>query len=154
GETNSGKSSLANLLAGVDSLPTAVIPNTRIPTLLYYASQPEIWVEYESGRRERLSGDFALPQRPIFRIDVGVPLRRLRSVQILDLPGFIDPASGHVVVDAAAHNVDAAIWCTMSTQAWKESERAAWEMLPPRISSRGLLVATHCDLLHLSSDRQ
>jgi hypothetical protein len=154
GEINSGKSALANLLAGVDSLPTAVISNTRIPTLLYYSAEPEIRVEYESGRRERLSGDFGAPQRPIFRIDVGLPLHRLRSVQILDLPGFTDPITGNVVVDAAAHNVDAAIWCTMSTQAWKESERAAWEMLPPRIGSRGLLVATHSDLLHSPGDRQ
>jgi energy-coupling factor transporter ATP-binding protein EcfA2 len=154
GETNSGKSSLANLLAGVDSLPTAVIPNTRIPTLLYYSAQPEVWAEYEGGRRERLMGAFSLPQRPIFRIDVGLPSRRLVNVQVLDLPGFIDPVTGHVVVDAAVHNVDAAIWCTMSTQAWKESERAAWEVLPPRIASRGLLVATHCDLLHQPSDRQ
>ena len=154
GEINSGKSALANLLAGVDSLPTAVISNTRIATLLYYAAEPEIWVEYESGRRERLSGDFSLPQGPIFRIDVGLPLHRLRSVQVLDLPGFTDPITGNVVVDAAAHNVDAAIWCTMSTQAWKESERAAWEMLPRRIGSRGLLVATHSDLLHNPSDRQ
>jgi hypothetical protein len=153
GEINAGKSSLANLLAGIDSLPTAIISNTCIPTLLYYASDPEIWIEYESGRRERLSGDFSLPRRPIFRIDVGLPSRRLRTVQILDLPGFIDPISGRVVVDAAAHNVDAAIWCTMSTQAWKESERAAWEMLPPRIGSRGLLVATHRDLLHDPNDR-
>lgn len=154
GEINSGKSALANLLAGVDSLPTAVISNTRIATLLYYAAEPEIRVEYESGRRERLSGDFSLPQGPIFRIDVGLPLHRLRSVQVLDLPGFTDPITGNVVVDAAAHNVDAAIWCTMSTQAWKESERAAWEMLPRRIGSRGLLVATHSDLLHNPSDRQ
>jgi hypothetical protein len=154
GEINSGKSSLANLLARIDSLPTAILSNTRIPTLLYYASDPEIWVVYESGRRERLSGDHSLPRRPIFRIDVGLPSRRLRTIQFLDLPGFIDPISGSVVVDAAAHGVDAAIWCTMSTQAWKESERAAWEMLPPRIASRGLLVATHRDLLHDPNDRQ
>src|SRR5262249_23175417 len=95
-----------------------------------------------------------LPRRPVFRIDVGLPSRRLRSVQLLDLPGFTDPMSGSVVVDAAAHNVDAAIWCTMSTQAWKETERSAWEMLPPRIAARGLLVATHCDLLHNPNDRQ
>jgi hypothetical protein len=154
GEINSGKSSLANLLAGVDSLPTAIISNTLIPTLLYYAADPEIWIEYESGGRERLSGDFSLPRRPIFRIDVGLPSRRLRTVQILDLPGIIDPITGNVVMDVAAHNVDAAIWCTMSTQAWKESERTAWEMMPPRIGARGLLVATHCDLLHNPHDRE
>jgi hypothetical protein len=156
GEINSGKSSLANLLAGVDRslLPTAIISNTLIPTLLYYADEPEIWIQHYSGRRERLGGGSRLPEQPIFRVDVGLPSRRLRGMQILDLPGFICPITGNIVVDAAAHNVDAAIWCTMSTQAWKESERAAWEALPPRISSRGLLVATHCDLLHNREDRQ
>jgi hypothetical protein len=156
GEINSGKSSLANLLAGVDRslLPTAIISNTLIPTLLYYAEEPEIWIQHYSGRRERLDGGSRLPEEPIFRVDVGLPSRRLRGMQILDLPGFICPITGNIVVDAAAHNVDAAIWCTMSTQAWKESERAAWEALPARISSRGLLVATHCDLLHNREDRQ
>jgi tRNA U34 5-carboxymethylaminomethyl modifying GTPase MnmE/TrmE len=154
GEINSGKSSLANLLAGVDSLPAAIIFNTRIPTLLYYAAEPELWIEDESGRRERLSAYSRLPQRPIFRIDVGLPSPRLRVMQLLDLPGMLCPVTGSIVVDTAAHNVDAAVWCTMSTQAWKESERAAWEMMPPRIASRALLVATHCDLLHDPGDRQ
>jgi hypothetical protein len=154
GEINSGKSTLANLLAGVDSLPAAIIFNTRIPTLLYYAAEPELWIEDERGARERLSADSSLPERAIFRIDVGLPSPRLRAMQVLDLPGFLCPVTGSIVVDTAAHNVDAAIWCTMSTQAWKESERAAWAMLPPRISSRGLLVATHSDLLHSPGDRQ
>lgn len=154
GEINSGKSSLANLLAGIDSLPTAVISNTRIPTLLYYAPDPEVCIVHESGRRERLRGNGSLPRRPIFRIDVGLPSQRLRTMQILDLPGFIDPMSGCVDIDPAAHSMDVAIWCTMSTQAWKESERAAWEQLPPRIGSRGVLVATHCDLLHDPGDRE
>lgn len=158
GEINSGKSALANLLAGIETalLPTAVISNTRIPTLLYYASEPEVWIEYVNGRRERLDGDRSLPRQStsMFRIDVGLPSQRLRTMQILDLPGFICPVTGEIVVEPAAHNVDAAIWCTMSTQAWKETERAAWEHLPHRIAARGVLVATHSDLLRDPSDRQ
>jgi hypothetical protein len=50
--------------------------------------------------------------------------------------------------------VDAAIWCTMSTQAWKESERTAWSMLPPRLGNRGILVATHRDLLRSPRDHE
>src|SRR5258708_39793234 len=51
-----------------------------------------------------------------------------------------------------SHAVDLAIWCTLSTQAWKESERVAWEQIPARLRSRGLLVATHSDLLRNGSD--
>ena len=42
----------------------------------------------------------------------------------------------------------------MSTQAWKESERTAWSMLPARLRSRGLLVSTHRDLLHAPGDQR
>ena len=154
GEINSGKSSLANLLAGIESLPTAVVSNTRIPTLLYYAHEPEIWTVYESGKRERLWSDRRVPQQSLFRIDVGLPSSRLAVMQILDLPGLSDPRSGGTVVDLAAHHVDAALWCTMSTQAWKESERTAWSVQPARLHARGLLVSTHRDLLHDPGDRR
>ena len=154
GEVNSGKSSLANLLAGIESLPTAILSNTRIPTLLCYAVEPEIWTVQESGKRARLRSDRGMPREAIFRIEVGLPSPRLQAVQILDLPGPVDARSGLPLIDLAAHHVDAAIWCTMSTQAWKESERTAWSLLPARLGTRGLLVATHRDLLHDPRDQE
>jgi hypothetical protein len=154
GEINSGKSSLSNLLAGIESLPTAVVSNTRIPTLLYYARAPEIWAADESGKRERVRSDRRMPQQSMFRIEVGLPSLRLRAMQILDLPGLSDPRSGASTVDLTLHHVDAALWCTMSTQAWKESERTAWNVLPARLHGRGLLVSTHRDLLQDPSDRR
>jgi hypothetical protein len=153
GEVNAGKSSLANLLAGIESLPTAVISNTRIPTLLYYAREPEIWTVHRSGRRERLRSERGLPQKSIFRIDVGLPATRLRAMQVLDLPGVCATRSGGPDIDLAFQQVDAALWCTMSTQAWKESERSAWSLLSARLHERGILVATHGDLLHDPADR-
>jgi hypothetical protein len=154
GEMNAGKSSLANLLAGIESLPTAVISNTRIPTLLYYTAEPEIWTVEENGQRERLNGDNITPRGSIFRVEVGLPSQRLRTVQVLDLPGLADPRMGGSAVDLADHHVDLAIWCTMSTQAWKESERTAWSMMSPRLNTRGMLVATHRDLLYDPGDRR
>ena len=145
GEVNAGKSSLANLLAGIESLPTAVTANTLVPTLLYYAAEPEIWAVQGSGKRERLRGNGSLPRQAALRLEVGLPSPRLAAMQILDLPGFSDSRSGAPVVDPAAHHVDATIWCTVSTQAWKESERSAWSMLSPRLGARSLLVATHKD---------
>jgi energy-coupling factor transporter ATP-binding protein EcfA2 len=154
GEMNAGKSSLANLLAGIESLPTAVISNTRIPTLLYHAPEAEIWTVEEGGKRERLHSDNIMPRRSIFRVEVGLPSARLRGMQILDLPGLADPRLCGAAVDLSTHHVDAVIWCTMSTQAWKESERTAWGMLPARLNARGLLVATHRDLLQDPADRR
>lgn len=153
GEVNAGKSTLANLLAGIESLPTAIIFHTLYPTLLYYADQPEIWMALESGDRERLRGNRSPPSQSIFRVEVGLPAPRLAAIQVLDLPGLAASRSGGPFVNLAAHRVDAVIWCTVSTQAWKESERWAWSTLSPRLKARILLVATHCDLLQ-TPDRQ
>jgi ribosome biogenesis GTPase A len=51
GEANSGKSSLANLLAGASVLPADPVLNTALPSLLKYASKPSVTVIFESGRR-------------------------------------------------------------------------------------------------------
>jgi len=151
GEVNSGKSSLANLLGGIESLPTAAISNTRIPTLLYYAHEPEIWAVHGApGQRARVRADHKTLPRSLFRLEVGLPSQRLRGMQILDFPGLADPGR----FDLAFHAVDAALWCTTSTQAWKESERLAWSQFPARLRSFGLLVSTHADLLANSRDRE
>jgi hypothetical protein len=155
GEVNAGKSSLANLLGRIESLPTAAISNTRIPTLLYHADEPEIWaVPDASGRRVRLRTDRKTLPQSVFRLDVGLPSPGLRAAQILDLPGLTGPIADPTRVDLAAHAVDAVLWCTVSTQAWKESERVAWSEMPARLRACGLLVATHADLLANAHDRE
>jgi len=154
GEFNAGKSSLANLLVGFESLPTAVVSNTRIPTLIYHAPEPVIWAIDGDGRRERLRADSVAPGQSILRLEVGLPSPRLREVEILDLPGLAEPRLERSPGDLALPRVDALLWCTVSTQAWKESERAVWDRLPARLRGRGLLVATHCDLLHDARDRE
>jgi hypothetical protein len=152
GEFNSGKSTLSNLLVRIESLPTAVISNTCIPTLLYHAPMPEICAVYHDGQRERLRASSQGSSQNVFRLEVGLPSERLRAVQILDLPGLADARFDGSITDLTSHAVDLAIWCTLSTQAWKESERVAWEQIPARLHSRGLLVATHSDLLRNGSD--
>lgn len=152
GEFNSGKSTLTNLLVRIESLPTAVISNTCIPTLLYHAPEPKIFAVYQDRQRKQLRASSRASSQDIFRLEVGLPSERLRAVQILDLPGLADARFDGSIDDLASHAVDIALWCTLSTQAWKESERAAWEEIPARLRSRGLLVATHCDLLHGDAD--
>jgi 50S ribosome-binding GTPase len=152
GEFNSGKSTLTNLLVRIESVPTAVISNTCIPTLLYHAPEPTIFALYHDGRRAKLRASSRASSQDIFRLEVGLPSERLRAFQILDLPGLADARFDGSIEDLASHAADAALWCTLSTQAWKESERVAWEEIPPRLRTRGLLVATHCDLLRDAAD--
>lgn len=154
GEFNAGKSSLANLLAGIDSLPTAVVSCTRIPTLLYYARKPQVWAVHLDRTRELLGVNRPELEQTIFRLEVGLPSSRLRVMQVLDLPGFANPGFFVSPDDLVPHNVDAVAWCTLGTQAWKETERSAWEQIPARLRGRGLLVVTHCDLLRRKSDTE
>jgi tRNA U34 5-carboxymethylaminomethyl modifying GTPase MnmE/TrmE len=154
GEFNSGKSSLANLLARIESLPTAVVSSTRIPTLLYHAQEPQICALHPDGRREWLRNNRATEGQTYFRVEVGLPSPQLRAVQLLDLPGLANPRFDCSLEDLSLHGVDAVLWCTLSTQAWKESERAAWDRLPLRLRRRGLLVITHSDALADPSDRE
>jgi hypothetical protein len=153
GEFNSGKSSLANLLVGIDSLPTAVVSNTRIPTLLYHAAAPEIFAVAAGGGRHRLDAERSSHGNDALRLEVGLPSEQLRHLQVLDLPGLSDPRFDETATDLAAHSIDAVLWCTVATQAWKESERLAWTRVAPRLRSRGLLAVTHRDLLRDTADQ-
>lgn len=152
GEFNSGKSSLANLLVGIDSVPTAIVSNTRIPTLLYHAAMPEIFAVDVDGAKTTINIDNPLLATNAMRLEVGLPSERLKLVEFIDFPGLADPRFEDCAADLCAHGIDAVLWCTVATQAWKESERMAWSALSPRLHDRGILVVTHRDLLHNVQD--
>ena len=152
GEFNSGKSSLTNLLVGIESLPTAIISNTRIPTLMYYAERPEIYAVDFDGNRTAVDLQCAMDFAEAFRLEVGLPSPMLTAAQFIDLPGVGDPRFDDAAAEIAPHGVDAVLWCTVATQAWKESERMAWTSIPSRLLDRSLLVVTHRDLIRDAQD--
>ena len=160
GELNSGKSSLANLLAGVSVLPADPVVNTKLPVLLKYAPTPSVAAIYESGEKitfpvrqsvarviasieesggkSNLPAGRSVPSGSVKRLEAGFPSTILRSVEILDLPVNYRGSPGY--------GVDAAIWTTVATQAWRETERALWAKLPQSVRSRSVLAVTFCDL--------
>lgn len=146
GESNAGKSTLANLMLGNAVLPTLQLSNTRIPTLIRYAPQPTITAIMESGAQRPLTPGERAPDG-IICAAVGLPIRHLLGCEVIDFPGFADPWLGYRSTDVARHRVDISVWCTFSTQAWKESERAAWSRLPKRMRANALLLGTSKDLL-------
>lgn len=146
GESNSGKSTLTNLLLGVPVLPTLQVANTRVPTLVSHGAAVSAECTVEGGRTVRLTRDARLPDRASL-VRVTLPLPCLRACEILDFPGLLDPLVGFDAADLLKHRIDAAIWCTFSTQAWKESERSSWLGLPLRARRHGLLAVTNMDRL-------
>ena len=161
GEANSGKSSLANLLAGVSVLPATLLANARLPVLLTYAPYPTVAAIYESGERVTfpllqdvartvaaiqdcaamscLLAGKSVRSGALKFLEAGLPSDILRSTEILDLPADHPGLRGF--------RMDAAIWTTVATQAWRESERAQWAKLPQSVRSRSLLAVTFCDLV-------
>jgi energy-coupling factor transporter ATP-binding protein EcfA2 len=152
GETNSGKTSLANLIAGGVTLPAPPVANTRLPTLLQYAEAPFIRALYNNGSALALSPGDGVQLDHIIRLEVGLPNDALRWLEVLDFPGGENPLLPIVTPSMFRHGVDAAIWTTVASQAWRSSEQLAWLELPRRIRSRSLLAVTHCDFIACEED--
>ena len=165
GAANSGKSSLANLLVGVPVLPASFLATAGVPALITYATIPSVAAIYESGERVAFSPlqDVAQTVAAIQDcaamsnllagkcvrsgglkfLEAGLPSDILRSIEILDLPAGSTGLPGF--------RLDAAIWTTVATRAWRESERAQCAKLPRSVRSRSLLAVTFCDL---AADRE
>ena len=148
GEFNAGKSSLANLLVGQSMVPTLAVSNTRVPTVMRYAAVPSVIAVGDDGERLPVREGTLPDMGAVRHLEVGLPVARLQVMEIADLPGASDPWLQPRVPDVTRLRIDAAIWCTLGTQAWKDSERMAWLNLPGCVRQHGLLIATNKDLLH------
>jgi hypothetical protein len=156
GEFSTGKSSLANLLLGGDVMPTAVLANTRRPTMASYAPQFGIEAIHQDGSRTAIAADAmgALAREDIRRFDLGMPSELLRFVKLLDTAGFADPYQDTRQTLQVADEIDICIWCTLATQAWRESEQRTWRSLPARLRISSILVVTHIDNIVNDRDRE
>jgi GTPase Era involved in 16S rRNA processing len=95
-----------------------------------------------------------VPLSQIFRLEAALPAESLDIVQIVDFPGTSDPIHQVDLTTLGQHKIDALLWATIATQAWRESERRAWLSLPQKLRSRGILVVTHMDLIQTAQDQE
>lgn len=86
GEFNSGKSALVHRLTGTDSLPTAVVPNTRLPTIVGYTDEPEVSVTRVDGVSASLDTDDNYEDGELRHVEVGLPIAALRHLRLVDPP--------------------------------------------------------------------
>ena len=147
GETNSGKTSVAGLLLGTGVLPVSVLSNTSVPVLVSHGSEPSLAGINRDGISVRLDGpeDERLKEGPFSAIALSLPLPWLQDYQIADTPPTSLPAE--FTADA-----DIAVWCTVATRAWTESERSLWLSVPARCRNAAILVATHKDSFYSDED--
>jgi len=101
GDYSTGKSTFINSILGGDFLPTGDLPTTKIITLIKYGDIPKVWIRrkdgflIESNINELKNLHFQKNQKEIRDIDcfeVHYPSYFLRSFEVVDTPGFGDPA--------------------------------------------------------------
>src|SRR5262245_54879070 len=156
GEFSAGKSSLANLLVGTAVLPTSVLSTTRLPTRLRYAETLQIATVIDNGERLALDVDKVkdVTRANVREVEISLPGALLREIEILDTPGFADPYHDPQLALHAAARAHMGIWCTLASQAWRQTEQSIWKSMPKRLHETGLLVVTHCDTLRSDGDRE
>lgn len=155
GEFSAGKSTLSNLLLGARPLPEKVTATRLAPVWMSYGDTPAYRVLVD-GSTEPVSLD-RLESIPVAQTHV---IRLFMECDILDLcdlidfPGISDPNMSSEVWERMLPEVDAVIWCTHATQAWRQSEAAVWAMMPDALRDFSILLITRYDKLISDSDRR
>lgn len=154
GEFSSGKSTLLNLLLGHEVLPTRITAT----------ASPGVWISYGDRSGHYIDASGAEQPLPAGGIEAVPPDSRyirlwleadfLQQCDILDLSGLADPGRSDEMTYQMLGHAHAVIWCTPATQAWRQSERAAWLAVPPRLRSNSILAVTRMDKLRNDFDRE
>ncbi|WP_108859667.1 dynamin family protein [Ruegeria sp. Alg231-54] len=154
GEFSAGKSTLINFLLRSHTLPTQVTA-TQLPPVWFSWGKKSAYVQRHDGTRENIELDalesVGVNDAQFVRIFLESDI--LEAVDLIDTPGISDPKISTDVWRRAVGQANGVLWCTHSTQAWRETERATWVALPERLQHNSLLLVTRADTLG-AKDRQ
>jgi GTPase Era involved in 16S rRNA processing len=155
GEFNAGKTTLINALLGEALLPTSVVANTRLVTVVSFAARARMSLEHFD--RTRATIDRAMLAFPAAqfarRLHIAVPHTAPKTLCLIDTPGLAaDDAAIEHHIHRALSRADVVVWCTPAMQAWKATEQTIWLGQPERIRSKGILAITFADSIGSSGD--
>ena len=154
GEFSAGKSTLSNLLMGVRPLPEKVTATRLSPVWITYGTEAPYRVDID-GTSEPISLEFleTVPVEETRYIHLSVEADLLEVCDLIDFPGISDPNMSSDVWERMLSEVDAVIWCTHATQAWRQSEAAVWDTMPQIVRDNSILLITRYDKLTTDRDR-
>lgn len=153
GEFSSGKSTLINALLGRRLLP-AQVTATHLPAIwISRGRKPWSVVGVDGTSRPVVPADLgkvAVAGTAHVRAYVEAPI--LEHFDLIDTPGNADPNISSEHWRQICGQADAAIWCTAATNAWRQSELAAWKDVPQAVRANGILAVTRADKLEDETD--
>lgn len=154
GEFSAGKSTLSNLLLGIRPLPERVTATRLSPVWMAQGTDAPYRVDTDGGfelislaELESIPVEETRVIRLFFETDI------LEVCDLIDFPGISDPNMSSDVVERMLEEVDAVLWCTHATQAWRQSESAMWERFPQAVKARSSLLITRFDKLTSEKDK-
>ena len=154
GEFNAGKSTLCNLLLGTSDLPEMIVP-TQLPPVWFTKGPERHEIVMKSGEVVDITDDFdpedALATASHLLMHRDIPM--LEHIDIVDFPGISDPNMSADVWQRVLPEMDAILWLTHATQAWRQSEAAVWNTVADGIKARSALVVTQMDKLTSDTDK-
>lgn len=153
GEFSAGKSTLSKLFLGNAPLPVQVTA-TRLPP---------VWMSYGDEAAYAVGHDGVHTPIDVNEI-TSVRLEETRLIRLfsrsdtleicdlIDMPGISDPSMSPDVWKSVLDEVDCVVWCTLATQAWRQSEAAAWEMIRAHTNGENILLVTQVDKIRSDRD--
>ncbi|WP_227268605.1 dynamin family protein [Roseobacter weihaiensis] len=154
GEFSAGKSTLANLMIGTDPLPVQVVATQLPPVWISYGSGPSVIVDLEGNETPcDLDAWQGYAPEDIAFIRFYREEEILKRCDIIDMPGISDPNMSGEVWQRIMPLADGVLWCSPSTQAWRQSEAAVWDSVEDDVKANSLLVLTRSDMLLTEKDK-
>lgn len=156
GEFSSGKSTLLNFLIAQDVATTKVTATPLPPIWFTHSDTPFSQGLRDDGTVEDVdTSDPDINFRGTYlAIRRGVNSETLKRCDIIDAPGISDPDLGKNALRFLQSYFDFVIWCTGASQAWRQTDKAAFEKLAKTTQTNSILVVTRIDKLRTLKDRE
>ena len=154
GEFSAGKSTLSNLLLGSSPLPEKVTATRLSPVWMSHGTDSPYSVGVDGSHTPiSLNAIETVPVEETRAIRLFLEADILGVCDLIDFPGISDPNMSSDVWERMLPEVDAVLWCTHATQAWRQSEAAVWDTMPQAVRDHSMLLITRFDKLTTDRDR-
>lgn len=152
GEFSSGKSTTINAVLRHRLLPSAFGGLKAPPIRVRHGAALTVsYPALDGSNRPAETILDAIETGVATEIHVTAPFPALKGVELIEVParpdGIWDDEARALVASA-----DMLIWCSISSQAWRLSEKAFIEELPRGLRSRSVLLLSRADKLRSNSD--